>query len=765
MKTRTILSSICICCFSASLFAQSVGLVLSGGGAKGIAHIGVIQALEDNDIPIDYITGTSMGSIVGGLYSAGFTPAEMMTLLLSKDFSHWSTGQIDESLVYYFSKPSPTPAIANLNLNFSDSAKITTNFLPKSLINPLPMNFAFMELFAAYTAQCGGNFNNLFIPFRCVASDVYHKHKIVCSSGDLGNAIRASMSFPIVFKPIKLNGVYAFDGGIYDNFPVDVMEKDFAPAMTIGIDVSSGTSSLEKDNLIDQIEAMIMQPQNDSIASDKGIKININLHQFGLLDFPKAQAIYQIGYDKAMEYMDSIKARVSRRIPAETVALRRNVFKSHTPKVIFDSISVTGGGRRQDSYLEYIFNHDEGKDSISMNDAKISFYRVISSGKVKELLPQSKFNKKNGLFNLNMETKSADNFGIGVGGYITSSTNSMIFLSARYQTLSFNSFDAAVSGWIGQSYMAGEFNAKISLLTDNPSDLHIQGVMSRQRYYESEVLFYSDNIPSFILNYDNFIRLKYGLAVKSKSRFEIGIGYGYLKDKFYPSNTVDYNKINQDEARYKLGQVYASIETNSLNTFNYPVSGRHIKASIMGVYGSNRFMKQGIFNGSESKKCYWGQAEFEGSKYWTLSNHFTLGTKWDIIASTKKLYDNYTATVIQAPAFQPTPATKNYFNPAFRANSFVAAGILPIWRFIDNFHLRTEFYAFVPFQKLEENAASNVEYSQWFHSINFIAEASLVYSLPFASLSIYGNYLSYPARNWNFGISFGFLIPAQKFLK
>ena len=178
---------------------QSVGLVLSGGGAKGIAHIGVIQALEDNDIPIDYIAGTSMGAIVGGLYAAGYTPAEMMDLIESKGFSYWSTGVIDPSWEYYYAKDDPTPKLASINLNLRDSTA-NNNILPTSLINPLPMNYAFMELFAKYTAQCNGDFDRLFVPFRCVTSDVYSKHKIVCRSGSLGNAVRASMSFPIVFE-------------------------------------------------------------------------------------------------------------------------------------------------------------------------------------------------------------------------------------------------------------------------------------------------------------------------------------------------------------------------------------------------------------------------------------------------------------------------------------------------------------------------------------------------------------------------------------
>lgn len=92
-----------------------VGLVLSGGGAKGIAHVGVIKALEDNDIPIDYVAGTSMGAIVGSLYSCGYSPERMMELFTSEGFHYWSTGTIPKDDVYYFTKPEPTPRWLSLN--------------------------------------------------------------------------------------------------------------------------------------------------------------------------------------------------------------------------------------------------------------------------------------------------------------------------------------------------------------------------------------------------------------------------------------------------------------------------------------------------------------------------------------------------------------------------------------------------------------------------------------------------------------------------
>ena len=229
---------------------QTVGLVLSGGGAKGIAHVGVIKALEENNIPIDYVTGTSMGAIVGSLYSCGWSPDRMLEFFTSSDFGYWSTGTIPPERIYYYIQPAPTPKWLEVNINFkSGGKKMLNEVLPTSLISPLPMNIEFLNLYGPYSEQCGENFNNLFVPFRCVTSDVYHKHKIVLSHGSLGDAVRASMSFPLVFRPIKLDGVLVYDGGIYDNFPVNVMEKDFHPDFMIGVQVAGADKAPMRGDL------------------------------------------------------------------------------------------------------------------------------------------------------------------------------------------------------------------------------------------------------------------------------------------------------------------------------------------------------------------------------------------------------------------------------------------------------------------------------------------------------------------------------------
>ena len=749
--------------------AQSVGLVLSGGGAKGIAHIGVIQALEDNNIPIDYVTGTSMGAIVGGLYAAGYTPEEMMRLIMSKGFADWSTGVINENLVYYFDKKTPTPAMVKLNFVSGDSVRMKVDLLPSSLINPLPMNFAFLELFSPYTAQCGGDFDRLFVPYRCVASDVFNKRKVVLGSGGLGEAIRASMSFPIVFKPQYINGFPIFDGGIYDNFPVDVMRTTFAPEFVLGVDVSSGSSKIDMNSLVDQVETMIIQDEYVEIPDSVGIKMVLNLSEFGLLDFPKAREIYKIGYDRTMAIMDSIKSRVNRRVPAVSRQMAREVFKSKTPKVIFDSVAVTGAKtQRQNDYLRHLFIR-RNSDTLNVEQSKIAYYRAITSGKLKDFVPHAEYKRDNDMFTLGLDAKVRDNVSIGVGGWLTSSTNSMMFMSLNYNTLSYSSFDGSLSGWVGQSYYAGQLLARVAFNMPHPSDLHLQAVTSKQKFYESDMLFYNDELPTFIINYDSFVRLNFGRAVGRKSKLTLGVGYGYLSDRFYQSNVVDFAGTAHDKASYKLWQARASFERSSLNHDMYPSSGSFLRLTAIGVTGTSKYepaSPDGTANLHSARADEtWIQGELQCDKYFDIHKSFALGLRVNAVASTRKLLSNYTATIVQAPAFMPTPATRNYFNPDFRSNSYAAAGLVPIWKVMDNLQLRTEFYAFAPFRPILENDDHSPCYGKWLSHVSYMGEAAIVYNFNFASLSIYGNYLSYPAKNWNFGISFGLLFNAPRFLR
>lgn len=739
---------------------ESVGLVLSGGGAKGIAHIGVIQALEDNDIPIDYITGTSMGSIVGGLYAAGYSPDEMMQLILSKEFADWSTGKINQYLVYYFAKPEATPSMINIPISLSGKGNVAK--FPKSLISPLPMNFAFMDLFAAYTAQCGSDFDKLFVPFRCVTSDVQNKRKIVCRSGYLSDAIRASMSFPVVFQPIQMDSVLVYDGGIYDNFPVDVMRDEFKPSIMIGVDVHGTTDPANARELINQIEDMIIQPQSYDLPADEGVKMRINLDEFSLLDFPKARAIYQIGYDHAMAMMDSIKTRVHPRVKAAEVAGRRASFKQATPKVVFDDVNITGGTPAENRYLEYLFDMGH-RDTFDLHSARLSYYRAITPGKLADFHPHADYNPATGYFTLNATADVKNDFTVGIGGFLTSSVNSMAFFTGRYNSLSFNTFDASVDAWIGQSYLAAAVNGRWMLPTHLPTALSVQGVISRRRYYENDKIFFEASAPSFITEVQAFGRLRYGVAAGRSNKVGLEVGGGTIAYRFY-DNVRTYPTATRDLTRSNIAQARIVFDGSTLDNMTAPTSGHYVHA--LASWNVGRFhYRPGMARAVASDRATnWAQVEVSAKYFRKLSKHFSLGGIFNGVYTNRGLLDNYYASVVNAPAFTPTPASDNAFNPAFRANSYLAAGLIPVWMINDNLQLRGNVHLFQPVRRILPDGMS-ARYGRYFAERFVYCELSAAYTLPFATLSIYGNYQNYPARNWNAGISFGLYFLAPKLLR
>lgn len=741
---------------------QSVGLVLSGGGAKGIAHVGVIKALEDNDIPIDYVAGTSMGAIIGSLYAMGYTPAEMMKLLESQEFAYWSSGQINPAYGYYFSRETPTPALFHVPLSEKTNA---SDSVPASIINPNPMSFGFMELFSTASAQCKNNFNNLFVPYRCVASDVSAQHKVVHSGGPLGECVRSSMSFPIVFQPIRMNGVLLYDGGIFDNFPVDVMTEDFAPDFILGVDVSTPTTG-PQTSLYDQVDNLVTRRQSYDVPADKGIRIRVDLHNFGLLDWSKAQQIYAIGYNRGLEMIDSISSRVYTRRSKTVVQTQRGAFRSQTPFLRFDSVAVTGATPKQNRFIANMFRPKHDCDTFGVDVARPAFYRAISSGRLSELYPTADYNTNTGLFKLNLRAAPKKNLSIGLGGYITSSTSSYLFMSAGYRTLSFSSISANINGWVGQTFMGGQLNARVNFDTPIPTALSLSAVLSRQNYHESEQLFYEDKIPSFIVNHEYYAMLKYTMAAGHRGRFLVGGGYGHIRDSFYPENAEAVYKVSRDAAGYNLGQVRLGYDGSTLNDRNFPTSGSAYAFTGIGVLGRMHFTPNVKDIGAQwFDNVKWIQIESVTRNYFNVHKHVSLGAETDVMLSTRKLSKSYNASLVAAPAFHPTSQTYNSFNPVYRANSFAAVSFVPIYKYNSNISARLVTNVFMPIRPILSGVDNMPRYGKWLSSPKFFGELDACYTLPFATLSAYANYVSAGTRPWSFGVTIGLFILPQKFLR
>lgn len=744
---------------------QSVGLVLSGGGAKGIAHIGVIKALEDNGIPINYVAGTSMGAIVGSLYACGYTPEEMMSLIARPEFARWSTGVIDERLTYYFSKPEPTPALVTVPVARGDSLHPAPSLLPHSVINPMPMNFGFMEIYSAYTAACSRDFDRLFVPFRCVASDVVHKHKVVFSEGPLEDAVRASMSFPVVFRPIEVDGVPLYDGGIYDNFPVDVMRHDFAPSVIIGVDVHTPDAAVPSNDILTQLESMIIQNNDYELPESDGIKIHVDVSQFSLMDFDKASRIYDAGYERAMQMIDSIKGRVGTRVPAEARELARQVFKSRAPYVRFDSVSVTGGDSSQNRHIQYLFTSQMRSDTLGIDGARMAYYRAITPGRLSNLIPQAVYDPGTGLFDLCLTATVKNTFAVSAGGYITSSTNSMLYLGASYKSLSFSSISADLGVWLGQSYLAAALTGDITLHTRRPSSLGVQAVIQRQKFNESDRLFYRSSAPTFVNALQGMVRARWQIACGSSGKARLSAGYGVDRHSYYPGLTAQ-----RCHTRFDLGQLAGGYTYNTLDNNFTPTRGVYVNVDVDGRTGRYHIGSD-VSKLRRTDNYTWATGRADVSAFARLGDFFALGGNVTAAFTTLPLLDTWYATVANAPGFYPTAASYNSFNTTFHANQYVTAGLIPVWMFSNTLQLRCQLHGFMPMRRLirESDAPdSGVRYGDWFHGgLQFFGELDAVYSLPFASLTAYLNYRtasqSYRTgsnSDWNVGIALGLYITA-----
>ena len=265
---------------------KKVAIVLSGGGAKGVAHIGALKVIEEAGIPIDYIVGTSMGSIIGGLYAIGYTPEQMDSLVRIQDWSFILTDAVNRNEELLIKKQRSEKY--TISVPFKNTPK---DALKGGVIAGRNIARLFSELTVGYHDSI--NFNKLPIPFACVAENLVDGKEYVFHSGKLALAMRASMSIPGVFEPVKWNDMVLVDGGMCNNYPVDVA-KEMGADIVIGVDVKEGLSSAEELNTLSDIAGQIIdlmgvEKYNENVQNSD-VHIHVNVKGYSSASFNK-QAI------------------------------------------------------------------------------------------------------------------------------------------------------------------------------------------------------------------------------------------------------------------------------------------------------------------------------------------------------------------------------------------------------------------------------------------------------------------------------------------
>lgn len=295
-----------------------IGLVLSGGGAKGAAHIGVIRYIEELGIPIDYVAGTSMGSIVGGLYSMGYTSDEMLEIISNVDWNRIISNNVDREKISFKEKNDQGREIIHIPFS-ADKEKDNDDLQSQTFRNSLPDGIVsgdnLLNLFNSLSLGYADSlsFDDLPVPFLCIATNMINGNADVLDKGEITKSIRASMAIPILFDPVRIGeNIYA-DGGLVCNFPAEQCKAKGADFI-IGVSMSPGLAD-DIDDLkslpsqIKQLKEIITDKDVNTYHEKCDIMIRPELNGVGMLSF-NAESIARItesGYDAARGSEDKFR--------------------------------------------------------------------------------------------------------------------------------------------------------------------------------------------------------------------------------------------------------------------------------------------------------------------------------------------------------------------------------------------------------------------------------------------------------------------------
>ncbi|MEM8961478.1 MAG: patatin-like phospholipase family protein, partial [Acidobacteriota bacterium] len=267
-----------------------IGLALSGGGAKGCAHVGVIEVLEEMNIPIDYVAGTSMGSIVGGLYASGMTVDEMKDALLSVDWTDAFNDQPNRKDLSFRRKEDDARYLFDFQLGLRRGKVLW----PTGLISGQKLFFILRSLTLPVSSI--DDFDELPVPFRAVATDIESGEMVVLDKGDLARALRASMALPGIFSSVDLDGRRLVDGGVVNNLPIDIvraMGADIVIAVDLSPDKPVKASGMVQ--ILGQTTGMITRSNVRQRLPDADLVLEPAVEPFGLLAFEETEAIIEAG--------------------------------------------------------------------------------------------------------------------------------------------------------------------------------------------------------------------------------------------------------------------------------------------------------------------------------------------------------------------------------------------------------------------------------------------------------------------------------------
>lgn len=584
-----------------------IGLVLSGGGAKGAAHIGVLKYLEEAGIPIDYIAGTSMGSIVGGMYALGYSADEIFNIISSVDWNRLISNNVDRRKISFDRKVEKNRQLFSIPFSFKGKkqdfqSKSFRNSLPSGIVSGDNLINLFNSLSVGYSDPVA--FNELPIPFVCVATNLLNGEADILDRGLFAKSIRASMAIPILFDPVNIGKTPYVDGGLVSNFPVEQC-KAMGADYIIGVSMSPGLED-NPDNLssifsqIKQLKEIITDKEFDSYHKKCDIFISPDLKGVGTLSFDAKSVarVLQSGYEAASakaEEFEALKERVySNEEPYSTTpSLKKRAVNIVENRVRISKIELVGIDKSLEKWMRRACTVRDG-DVVCKKDIDESVSIYFGTGDYDSItytLHEDPADKESYILKFNFIAKPPHDFGVGFRFDTQDMLSVLLHLGMNRNCMSgFKAdLDAKLGGnqWLKMNLSYGHMlyprinfsynfrNSELDVYDMDKLEMNMKFLQHKFRLYLSE-------------NYSRTFSIGFGPEIELLTPRKVMYS-------LYDTSNEDYNSVNT------IG-TFAYLQYDNLNKNRFPTRG--VKGEI------NFTWKDIAFNSKEVRKLHYGSVVF-----------------------------------------------------------------------------------------------------------------------------------------------------------
>lgn len=612
---RQLLASIILClCMTPSMAAErlKIGVVLSGGGAKGAAHVGVLKILEEHNIPVDYIAGTSIGAYVAGMYSLGYSASEVEAIMMGVDWDSGYSDTIPRNILSYRDKQLRDRYNIPLNIGYNEGQVRA----PSGLLRGQTMSQLLRQ--STDLVQQFGNFDDLAIPYRAVATDLETSLPVVISHGSMVKAMQASATVPGALQPAQIDGKLLVDGGIANNMPVDVV-KAMGADIIIAVDI--GSPLVKKDKLdstiavLDQLSNFLTNASTEKqklLLTDKDVLIRPAIDALSTTDFTIMPLALTLGKEAANGQLDKLSSMsVS---PEEYAAYVE--AKQAKGKLLMADV--------RHSVNEIVFDN-QSKVSLNLLTETLNIKpgQAVSKDELNEALKR--------IYSLNKFERVDAEFVEGEDGRVLTVATKAKSWGPNYFQLGFNweddfnsesaiSFDMAYT-MTDLTFNGGEWRNEIKLGMEKLFATEFYQPLDRDQQFFSRARYQYDTRNWDL--YDNNNRL---LTFDKKTHtIELGIGYNYTSQGTIELGLVaERGAIINDawllrDLDFSSYGAYFRFGYDSLDSISFPTSGNRV---TLNVYVRNEDFDD-IIDDNQNQYSVQIEADWKGAL--SVGNHAFVG--------------------------------------------------------------------------------------------------------------------------------------------